>query len=207
MAADGLATQGARPSAGIILYMQDRRASFTRPVVDQRDCIDPVCMGTLHISVTNHWHFNCVFNSLFRLTTKKTPAPHYWPFVETLHWRYMSVTNHRQLDCVFNSLFRLTTKKTPKWPVVRNAFPFDNVIITLPQRSDHRTCFVCWTNQQIFNVVHDIRRQVTGGKSASYTAPEDCPLAPTCLSWKDKSFQRSQPGIDQWGSITTLRPE
>ena len=35
--------------------------------------------------LSNHWHVDCLFNSYFRLTTKKHQTLHYWPCVKRLH--------------------------------------------------------------------------------------------------------------------------
>ena len=43
-----------------------------------------------HHDVSNHWQINCLFNSLFRLTTEEHQSfslwtSHYWPFVRGIH--------------------------------------------------------------------------------------------------------------------------
>ena len=72
--------------------------------------------------------------------------------ITTLQWRHNgrdSVSNHQPHDCLLNCLFRRRSKKTlklrlfvrgihrgpvnssHKWPVTRNMFPFDDVIMIL----------------------------------------------------------------------------
>ena len=91
--------------------------------------------------ISNHWPLDCLFNRLFRLTTKKTTnlrpthllsATCGFPsqsvcnaesvFMPWLHdspfqWRHNGrdgVSNHRRLDCLLNRLFRRRSKKTSK---------------------------------------------------------------------------------------------
>ena len=59
--------------------------------------------------VSNHQSFDCFFNSLCGLTSKKHQIPHYWPFVRGIHgW-------------LVNSLH--------KGPATQKKLPFDGVIM------------------------------------------------------------------------------
>ena len=62
-----------------------------------------------HREVWNHQSFDCLYNSLCRLTPKKYPSPHYWSFVRGIYWWPV---NSRQ-----------------KGPVTRKKVPFHYVII------------------------------------------------------------------------------
>ena len=91
-----------------------------------------------HHNLSNYRHIDCLFKSLFRLTTKNTKASRYRSFLREVHrhhclwsnyiivsgpvkkslrWRHNehdSVSNHQHHDCWLNRLFRQRSKKISK---------------------------------------------------------------------------------------------
>ena len=70
-----------------------------------------ICLQPLrwHNVVSNHRPFDCLFNSLCGLTSKKHLSPHYWPFVRGIH--------------------RWPVNSPHKGPVTRKKLPSDDVIM------------------------------------------------------------------------------
>ena len=84
-------------------------------------------------------HLQLVITDSFRCCQlKRIPASLQWR-----HNRRDSVSNQQPHDCVLNRLFRRTSKKrwpvnSPhKWPVRRNMFQFDDVIMFEPKLSNY----------------------------------------------------------------------
>ena len=78
--------------AGSLLMMVDDSEKHTLSIWEwQSECMvaktpvrpsSPIVMSHKSRGVSAHWQFDYLFNSLFRVTARKTPkVPHYWPFV------------------------------------------------------------------------------------------------------------------------------
>ena len=59
--------------------------------------------------VSNHWLFECLFNSSCRLTSKKHQSPHYWAFVRGIHWWLVNFLH--------------------EGPVMQKKLPFDDILM------------------------------------------------------------------------------